>query len=80
MGYHYTMVQLNPVVPTENDKGNEVAIYLQEIVESYVKQGWEFYRVDTIGVKIKPGCLAGLFGAKEGYKECFVATFRAQSA
>ena len=79
MGYQYRMVQLNPIVPTENDKGDEVGNYLQSIVNDHAKQGWEFYRVDTVGVKIKPGCLAGLFGAKEGYKECFIASFRAPS-
>jgi hypothetical protein len=38
--------------------GNEAAYYLQTIANEYAAQGWEFYRVDTIGVVVEPGCLA----------------------
>jgi len=42
----------------------------------YSKQGWEFYRVDTIGMIEKPGCLAALFGARAGNFDYYVVTFR----
>lgn len=79
MRYQYRMVQLAPIVTIEHgkQKGNEAALYLQNIVDDHAKQGWEFYRIDTIGVAEKPGCLAGLFGAKATAIEYYVATFRA---
>ncbi len=75
------MVQLAPVITVEQgkEKGDEAAMYLQSIVNEHAKQGWEFYRVDAIGIVSKPGCLAGIFGAKETALEYYVATFRAQT-
>lgn len=78
MGYEYRMIQLAPTISVDARKemGNEAAIYLESIVNEQAKQGWEFYRVDTIGVVTKPGCLGSLFGAKETAIEYYVATFR----
>ena len=80
MGYEYRMVQLAPTISVAagKQKGDEAAGYLYSIVDENAKQGWEFYRVDTIGVVTKPGCLAGLGGAKETAFEYYVATFRKQ--
>ena len=80
MGYEYKMVQLarDISVAAGKEKGNEAAIYLQSIVDEQSKQGWEFYRVDTIGVVSKPGCLGSLFGVKETGISYYVATFRKQ--
>ena len=80
MGYEYRMVQLAPTISVAagKEKGNEAAMYLQSIVSENAKQGWEFYRVDEIGVVSKPGCLAGLLGSKETALIYYVATFRKQ--
>jgi len=78
MGYRYKMVQLPPtiVVKAKEEKGQEAAIYLQSIANELAEQGWELYRVDTVGVVTQPGCLASLFGAKETYVNYYVVTFR----
>jgi hypothetical protein len=78
MAYEYKMVQLAPVITVSSSrvKGNEAADYLKSIVEENTKNGWEFFRVDSIGVLTKPGCLASLLGAKEATLEYYVATFR----
>ena len=64
--YQYKMVQVAPSIQITGKKcqGNEAAIYLEDVVNQYVKDGWELYRVDTIGGNEKPGCLAALFGRK----------------
>jgi len=80
MKYEYKMVQVPPTieVKAKEYKGNEAAIYLESLANQYAEQGWEFWRVDTIGVMTKPGCLGGLFGGKENVIEYFVVTFRKQ--
>ncbi len=49
---------------------------MQTLANEYAAQGWEFYRVDTIGVVVQPGCLASLFGAQRTVTEYYVVTFR----
>ena len=78
MAYEYKMIQVPPniVVKEKGQKGNEAAHYLQTLVNEQVAEGWEFYRVDTVGVVTPAGCLASLFGAKETLKDYYVVTFR----
>ena len=67
MAYVYRMVQVPPIISirAKEDTGREAAAYMEAIANDHARQGWEFYRVDTIGVHLKPGCLAALFGQKE---------------
>jgi hypothetical protein len=67
MAYVYRMVQIPPVIPPTDPTqppGNEIAAYLENIVNSHAKQGWEFYGVDAVGPKVGQGA--------------YVVTFRAQ--
>lgn len=72
------MIQIPPtiVVREEEELGNEAADYLESLANEQALQGWEFYRVDTIGVETRPGCLASLFGARQSLEEYYVVTFR----
>lgn len=78
MAYEYKMIQIPPtiVVKEKEQRGNEAAYYLQSIANEQAVQGWEFYRVDTVGVVTKPGCLGALSGAKQSLVEYYVVTFR----
>ena len=79
--YEYKMIQIPPNVAVEmkRHKGNEAAAYMEQVVNEYAQQGWEFYRVDPVGVSLSPGCLASLFGQKEQQVQYHVITFRKQS-
>jgi len=81
MSYEYKMIQIPPniVVKQKEHSGNEAAYYLQSIANEEAAQGWEYYRVDTVGVVIPPGCLASLLGAKRTVTEYYVITFRRQT-
>ncbi len=81
MAYKYKMVQIPPtiVVKGREYQGQEAAHYLESLVNEMAAQGWEFYRVDTIGVLTKPGCLGQLFGAREIMREYYVVTFRRET-
>jgi len=52
------------------------AAYLEKTVNDMASQGWEFQRIDPIGVISSPGCIAGIFGAKESVSTYYVITFR----
>ena len=76
--YEYKMVQVPPSIKVSSSRGTEAADYLQEVVNKTAQQGWEFYRVDSIGVVSEPGCLMSLLGQKTTIVEYYVVTFRKQ--
>ena len=78
MSYQYKMVQLPPVIHIKykEHQGGEAAAYLEDVVNLHAQKGWEFYRVDTIGVRTQPGCLSSLFGREAETLLYYVVTFR----
>ncbi len=78
MKYDYKMVQVPPTISirSRDYKGGEAAGYLEEIVSQWSKTGWEFYRVDSLGVQVRAGCLASLFGQGTTQQTYYVITFR----
>lgn len=78
MSYVYKMVQAPPTISVKEKahKGTEAAAYLESVVNEMAQQDWEFYRVDSIGVQLQPGCLGGLFGQKGSESLYYVITFR----
>jgi hypothetical protein len=75
--YEYRMVQVPPTIVLKKNTGTgEAAQYLQYIVDQEAAQGWEFYRVDQIGVKQSPGCGGMLLGQKEYTTVYYVVSFR----
>ena len=78
MPYEYKMIQVPPniTVKSRNHQGNEAAYYLQSIANEQAGDGWDFYRVDAVGVTLEPGCIGGLFGRKAIQQQYYVITFR----
>lgn len=78
MKYEYQMVQVPPNISVDarKHKGNEAAVYLQRVVDTHAQDGWEFHRVDSIGVQTTAGCLAALFGKKAEFSHYYVISFR----
>lgn len=61
----------------KNGQGaHEVTKQLQEVIDSAARQGWEFYQLAETNIEISPGCIAGLFGAKESYVKFNQLIFR----
>lgn len=81
MNFEYFMVQVPPTIQVKQKEfmGNEAAYFLQTTANQYAAQGWEFYRVDSIGVAVQPGCLAALLGQKQTLISYYVVTFRRQN-
>lgn len=78
--YEYFMVQVPPNIQVKQSSGQDAAAYLQNVANQYASQGWEFYRVDTVGVMVAPGCLGMLMGGKQSFNEYYVITFRRQKS
>jgi hypothetical protein len=78
--YQYKMVQVPPNIEVQANthRGDEAAAYLENIVNTHARDGWEFYRIDPLGVNVKPGCIAGLLGQKEASITYYVISFRKQ--
>lgn len=78
MAYQYMMVQIPPTILIKQKAQvvNEAAYYLQSVANEQAAKGWEFFRVDTIGVVTQPGCFASMFGATRMTTDYFVVTFR----
>lgn len=74
--YEYKMVQLPRTFVLKQDTGNEIAIYLQQLATQHAHHGWEFHRIDSVGVAVSPGCLAAFAGAKQTMTYYNIATFR----
>ncbi|MEM9954966.1 MAG: DUF4177 domain-containing protein [Chloroflexota bacterium] len=74
--YEYKMLQVPPSIRVNNSNNNAAAEYLQDVVRSTAVNGWEFYRVDSIGVVSEPGCLMSLLGQKSTSTSYYVVTFR----
>lgn len=78
IAYEYAMEQVPPNIEVRSarDEDSAAAEYLEKIVNKWARKGWEFYRVDTIGVKFAPGCLGMLLGQRESLRTYYVITFR----
>ena len=78
--YRYRMIQVPPTIPvSRSQEGTAAAEYMEEVVNAQAAEGWEFYRVDEIGIEVKPGCLSSIFGRKSEMVPYYVLTFRQSS-
>ncbi|HEV7889630.1 MAG TPA: hypothetical protein VGP08_03275 [Pyrinomonadaceae bacterium] len=76
--YEYYMVQIpsNFAAQQNTTQGHEIAAYVQDWANRLAEQGWEFYRIDTMGMTEVPGCLGGLFGGQNTHTQYSIMTFR----
>lgn len=77
MRYEYQMVQIPTDWQTQQaskDKDSYVANFVQQIVNKYAAEGWEFYRIDSMTTTEKPGCFSG--NNKDIYRNIGIITFR----
>lgn len=54
----------------------EVSGQLESLINSHASQGWALDQIQSVNIEVKPGCLAGLFGAKEVYVKFDQVVFR----
>lgn len=54
----------NLVVNKINDMDKAV-VQFSDLINQHCEAGWDFFSLEEVSVTRQPGCLAGLFGAKE---------------
>jgi hypothetical protein len=74
--YAYKMVQLPQTYVLKKDTGHEISDHLESLVLQMGEKGWEFYRIDSVGVAVNPGCLAAMLGQKQSMTYYNIVTFR----
>ena len=45
----------------------EVAKQLQTVIDQHASDGWELHTFNDVNIEVRPGCVAGLFGAGSDY-------------
>lgn len=74
--YEYKMIQLPQTFVLKKDMGNEIAIHLEKLTQEWSAKGYEFYRIDSVGVLVQPGCLGVLTGIKQSMTYYNIVAFR----
>jgi hypothetical protein len=76
--YEYKMVQMAPNLKVQEGTSlrGQAASYLEDVVNEHAEDGWEFFRVDQVGLRINPGCLGWFMGSRERTIVYYVITFR----
>ena len=78
MNFEYHTYQFAPNITIEpgDNEWEAAAEYLGERINHFAKYGWQFLRIDQIGVYKKRGCIAALFGQSGQLTLHYVATFQ----
>ncbi len=58
---------------------NDVSDQLEALINEGVKNGLEFVQLGAVNIEVQPGCIAGLFGAKEAYTRFDMAIFKSKN-
>jgi hypothetical protein len=77
--YKYLMIQIPPNIRVSSGEAEHAAAdYLQELVDFHASRGWEFYRMETIGIEEAHGCgcLGSILGMRSRFQDTYVAVFR----
>ncbi len=48
-----------------SENAGKVSDQLEELINKYVREGWEYVGIEQVQIAVKPGCLASLFGSRE---------------
>ena len=74
--YTYRVLPLSIATNAVGDEAQLAADRVGRLVAEMAAEGWDFYRVETVGVLVRPGCLGPLLGQTSAEKTCYLAVFR----
>lgn len=62
--YEYKTIPVSKMLTTKEGRnlGEELAIYIENIINTEAKKGWEFYRADNYCISETLGCLSSIIG------------------
>lgn len=77
MNYEYKAVQLlRNIEVNARNRDTAAADLLGRVLNAEAREGWEFYRIDTVNTVEPPGCFGALGGAQATYRPLNVVIFR----
>lgn len=56
--WQYRVVRASMVLESSKCDGSEAALYVQNLLNKYARDGWEFHGMETMTEETPPGCLA----------------------
>ena len=75
MAYEYKVVPF--IGSVKSGEGPDVAAQqLQSLISDGAAHGWEFVQLGDVNIRVKPGCLATLFGREATYVRFDQVIFR----
>ena len=74
-GFEYRVVPFVGQIRSGDDVA-QVSSQLEALINQHASQGWEFQTLNDVNIKVQPGCLAGLLGAKTAYVSYDQIVFR----
>jgi hypothetical protein len=75
MSYQYKVVPFIGHIKG-SQSSTDVASQIESVINQYAGQGWEFCQLSNANIEVKPGCIAGLLGAKLSYVQFDQLIFR----
>lgn len=66
MAYTYKVVPFIGKIKS-NQTAADVSAQMQDLINSFAAQDWEYVSMENVNIQVQPGCLPGLLGAKESY-------------
>jgi hypothetical protein len=79
-GYDYRVVPLSITTESVGSEAHVAAERVGRVVAQMAAEGWDFYRIDAVGVEVRPGCLGAILGQTSAERSCSLAIFRRPSA
>lgn len=76
--YQYKVVPFIGKIKGNQNIG-EVSAQLLDEINKGAQNGWEFYQLGDTQIKVKPGCVSGLFGSRATYIKLDQLIFRKES-
>jgi len=73
-------VPFTPQVSLGSSSMNEISRELRDTVSEYEAKGFEFMRIDTVHVDIRPGCIMAMFGKQSEYHPYEFLVFRKKAS
>ncbi len=58
------MYKVVPFMGKVKGSTGDVSAQLENIINQYESDGWEFVQLSQVTIEVKPGCIAGLIGRR----------------
>jgi len=76
MPYQYTVAEISRDHHTKPRDRDLIRQDLENTLNHYAEQGWEYQSMDSMRIYEPPGCIAASFGSQGTWSHVYMAIFR----